>query len=165
MCPSKNGRTGSLEAAAEPTETEMSVCVPGQRLTPSNKYNGQQLRRRAHVGHIFSLVPVLGHPLRCSNVHARPLGTHTLAPTPYKHYKVGNRPSRDICCYLLSFVFLGHRISWRRESRVFFFSKGLHVHLEPQVFQDYQGEEVRGSQGRRLGGNLTDRGMHCRQEG
>lgn len=45
MYPSKNDRTGSLEAAVEPTETEMSVCVPGQCLTPSNKYNGEQLRR------------------------------------------------------------------------------------------------------------------------
>lgn len=53
-------RTGPPEAVGK---RGMSVCVPGQSLTPSNKYDGEQLRRQAHVRHIFSLIPLLIHPL------------------------------------------------------------------------------------------------------
>ena len=56
MC-SEAGMTGPhlWRAAMEPTGRGMSVCVPGQHLTPSNKYNSEQLRRQAHVRNFFSL--------------------------------------------------------------------------------------------------------------
>ncbi len=82
----------------EPTERGMSVCVPGQRLTLSNKYNGEQLRRRAHVLHIFSLIPVpytRCNAHTCMQTHRR---THTL--TQYKRHKMTYKLSRDFCCYL-----------------------------------------------------------------
>lgn len=71
-CVANLRKTGLVSGGRAKAHSEGDECLcAGSAPDPSNKYSVEQLRRGAHVRHIFSLKTILMSPMQCSHMHAK----------------------------------------------------------------------------------------------